>query len=228
MFVGQIARDSMLYAAMVAPLLAACFFRFGVPYAETLLCDLFGRASVLFGYYLLFDLFLAALTPYLFCFASAMVMLTELDENMAAYMAVTPVGKRGYIVSRLLLPALIAFAVSVLLVRLFALTPWSVPELLCTCLMTSLLSAVVALLLVAFAHNRVEGMALAKIAGLLMLGLPVPFFMFSRIQYLFFALPSFWIAKYRLEGEWQFALPAAASVVLWIWGLAGRFERRLA
>lgn len=228
MFMRQIARDSMLYAVMAAPLLAACFFRFAVPYAEALLCDLLGRASILSGYYLLFDLFLATLTPYMFCFASAMVMLTELDENMAAYMAVTPVGKKGYVSSRLLFPAVIAFAVSVLLVRFFALTCWSVLNLVLTCVLTSLLSVVVALLLVSFAHNRVEGMALAKLAGLLMLGLPVPFFVFSGIQYLFFALPSFWIAKYRLEGGLWLSLPAAASALLWIWALAGRFERMLA
>jgi fluoroquinolone transport system permease protein len=100
----------MLYAVCIAPLLAAFLFRFGIPYIETLLCNYFGKPAIISDYYLLFDLFLAVMTPYMFCFVSSMVILTEYDENMASYMAVTPVGKGGYIISRLLFPAVFPFS----------------------------------------------------------------------------------------------------------------------
>jgi fluoroquinolone transport system permease protein len=73
-------------------------------------------------------------------------------------------------------------------------------------MLTSLLSVAVAMLIVSFSHNRVEGMALAKLSGIMMLGLPVPFFLFSGAQYLFAPLPSFWIAKICLS-ENAFFLP---------------------
>lgn len=226
-FIRQIARDSMLYAVCIAPLLAAGFFWYGVPYLEGLLCGYFGQASILAGYYLLFDLFLAVLTPYMFCFASSMVILTEYDENMASYLAVTPVGRRGYLLSRLVFPAVISFFISGILLRLFALTVWTLPMLLTVCLLSSLLSIAVTLLLVSFSHNRVEGMALAKLSGILMIGLPVPFFLTSNIQHLFSLLPSFWIAKLSLEIRYLYLLPALLTSGLWIWVLFGRFEKKL-
>ncbi len=67
----------MLWAVCLAPLLAAVFFRFGIPYAEQLLCDYFHRQVILAPFYLLFDLLISLITPFMFCYASAMVMLTE-------------------------------------------------------------------------------------------------------------------------------------------------------
>ncbi len=217
----------MLYAVCAAPLLAALFFRFGIPLFETFLCGYFSKSSILSGYYLLFDLFLGVLAPFMFCFASSMVILTERDENMTSYMAVTPVGKKGYIVSRLLFPATISFFTSVILMLCFSLTRWSVLMLLLTCLLTSILSIAVSLLLVSFAHNRVEGMAISKLSGIVMLGLPVPFFLFSNVQYLFSVLPSFWIAKLCKEDQPWFFVPAFLTSLAWISLLYRRFEKKL-
>jgi len=227
MFMRQISKDSMLYAVCIAPLLAACFFRFGIPSIEILLCRYFKGTSILTDYYLLFDLFLAVLTPFLFCFASSMIILTEYDENISAYLAVTPVGKRGYLSSRLLFPAALSFFASAILLRLFSLTAWSLLMLLTVCLLTSILSVAVSLLLVSFSHNRVEGMAISKLSGLIMLGLPIPFFLFSGIQYLFSVLPSFWIAKLCLEHQYFYLIPALLTSFLWIFFLYGQFEKKL-
>ncbi|MHB8126552.1 MAG: ABC transporter permease [Desulfitobacteriaceae bacterium] len=228
MFIRQIAKDSMLYAVCIAPLLAASFFRFGIPYLESLLCGYFERPFILSGYYLLFDLYLAVLTPFMFGFASSMVILTEYDENIVSYMAVTPVGKKGYIVSRLVFPALISFLVSVILMSFFSLTKWPLLMKLITCMLTSSLSIPVSLLIVSFSHNRVEGMALAKLSGIILLGLPVPFFLFSGVQYLFSILPSFWIAKFCREDNLLFLIPALLTLFGWLWFMYGRFEKKLA
>ncbi len=225
-FIRQISSDSMLYAVCAAPILAAFFFRFGIPYLEALLCGYFNESTILAGYYLLFDLFLVMLTPFMFCFASSMVMLTEYDENMASYLAVTPVGKKGYIVSRLVLPATISYFASVIILHFFSLTRWSLLMLLTVSMLTCLLSIAVSLLLVSFSHNRVEGMAVSKLSGIIMLGLPVPFFLFSEVQYLFSILPSFWIAKLCMEKDLIFLIPALLTSLLWIWPLYKRFEKK--
>ena len=228
MFIRQIIKDSMLAAVCIAPVLTALFFRFVIPFFEKILCGYYQKEAILSGYYLLFDLFLSLITPYMFCFASAMVMLTEYDENMAGYLAVTPVGKRGYVASRLLFPAIISILFSVLLMHWFSLTDWTWGMVLTTCILTSLLSVAVALLLFSFSHNRVEGMAMAKLSGLLMLGLPVPFFMLSKAQYLFAPLPSFWIAKLVTGQNALFLLPAIVSALLWLGLLYRRFLQKIA
>lgn len=226
-FMYQITRDNMLWAVCIAPLLVAVFFRWGIPHLETLLCVHFQQQTVLSEYYLLFDLFLSLITPYLFCFAAAMVMLTEYDENITSYMAITPIGKKGYVLSRLLLPAVISFFASMLLMHFFTLTVWPLWVVTITCLLTSLLSVVIALLIFTFSHNRVEGMAVAKLSGLVMLGLPVPFFLSSGLQYLFSPLPSFWIAKFSVERDILLLLPAILFSLLWVRLLYRKFEQKL-
>ncbi len=228
MFVRQILKDSMLAAVCSAAVLAAFFIRFGVPAIERVLCGYFEKEVILADYYLLFDLLLALVTPYMFCFASAMMMLTEYDENIASYLAVTPVGKKGYMLSRLALPASIAFAASVILLWEFSLTTWPIGMIPLVCLLTCLSSVAVSLFLFAFSHNRVEGMAMGKLSGLLMLGLPVPFFLSSDVQYLFSPLPSFWITKLCMARNAIFLLPALLSSLIWIWLLYRKFSRKIA
>lgn len=228
MFVRQIFKDSMLTAVCAATILTAFFIRFGIPAVEGVLCGYFQKAAILADYYLLFDLLLALITPYMLCFASAMMMLAEYDENTASYLAVTPVGKRGYILSRLAFPAVTAFIVSIALMHWFSLTVWPLGMVLLTCMLTCLVSVAVALLLFAFSHNRVEGMAMAKLSGLLMLGLFVPFFVSSDVQYLFSLLPSFWIAKLCMEQNAIFLFPALASLLIWISLLYRKFDRKIA
>lgn len=227
MFIRQISRDSMLYAVCIAPLLAALFFRFGIPYIEALLCSYFSLPTILADYYLLFDLFMAILTPFLFCFASSMVILTESDETISGYLAVTPVGKKGYLISRFVFPALISFFVSVIVLTLFSLTAWTLSLMLATCFLASVFSIVLSLLVVSFSHNRVEGMAVSKLSGIMMFGLLVPFFIFSDIQYLFSVLPSFWIAKLCYGEDYLSILPALLTSFLWIAILYRRFEKKL-
>jgi fluoroquinolone transport system permease protein len=96
-----------------------------------------------------------------------------------------------------------------------------------TCLLTCFVSIVVSLLLVSFSHNRVEGMAVAKLSGLVMLGLLVPFFIMSGAQYLFSPLPSLWIARLCMEHNYFFALPAVLTSAIWLWLLYGKFNQKL-
>lgn len=227
-FIRQIFKDIMLIAICGAVVITAVFIRFGIPIIENILSGYFGKQTILRDYYLLFDLLLALITPYMLCFSSAMMMLTEFDENMTGYLAVTPVTKKGYILSRLVFPVIIAFIVSVILIRWFSLTVWPISMILLVSLMTCTASITVALLLFSFSHNRVEGMAVGKLSGLLMLGLPVPFFLISNVQYLFSPLPSFWITKLCMTQNMIFLLHAFISSLIWIWILCRKFSRKIA
>lgn len=227
LFIRQITRDKMLWAVCLAPLITALLFRFGIPYLETLLCNYFHRDKILTDYYLLFDLMLCLMPSYMLCFASAMVMLTERDENMAEYMSVTPVGKRGYVISRLILPSAISVPFSILLTLFFSLTILNLPLIMVISLLMSLSSVAIALFIFSFSRNRVEGMAMAKLSGLMFLGRVMPFFVFSDVQYLIAFLPSFWIAKVCMEGNSLLLLPALLVSFAWIGLLSYRFIRKL-
>ncbi|MFA9380796.1 MAG: hypothetical protein ACERKO_07010 [Acetanaerobacterium sp.] len=227
MFIRQILSDNMLWAVCVAPLLTACMFRFGVVYLERVLCEYYQVQAVLSPYYLLFDLFVCVITSYMFCFASAMVMLEEYDDNMISCLAVTPVGKRGYILSRLALPAVISFFASIVLMLVFSLTVWPILLLLVMCALCAALSVCVSMLVFSFSHNRVEGMAMAKLTGIFLIGFYVPFFLPSGVQYLFAPLPSFWLAKLVAGNNYIFLPPAIACLICWIWLLYKRFNKKI-
>lgn len=85
-----------------------------------------------------------------------------------------------------------------------------------------------ALLLFSLSHNRVEGMALGKLSGLFLLGLPVPFFLHSGVQFLFSPLPSFWMAKLLIDADFVYLLPVLLTALAWLWLLYRKFERKLA
>lgn len=226
-FIREITQDYMLIGVLVAPPLIGLAFRFGVPFAEELLTAHFSRDGVISPYYLLFDLFLCLVTPYFFLFASVLVMLSEYDENMVNYLAVTPLGRGGYIVSRLVLPAALSFPVSVLLVKVFALTEWPSLLLPTACLLSSVMSVATAMLLFSFSNNRVEGLALGKMANIYSLGLLVPFFIDSKVQYFFAPLPSLWLAKMCKQNDYSF-FPAALLISLaWIWLMYRKFQQKL-
>ncbi len=99
--------------------------------------------------------------------------------------------------------------------------------LLLTVSLTCLLSVIISLLIISYSHNRVEGMAMAKLSGVIFLGLPVPFFMSSDIQYLFSFLPSFWIGKLCLKENYLFVIPALMTSFLMMWAFYKRFEKKL-
>lgn len=226
-FIKQIANDNMLIVVSVTPILAALFFKFAVPYIENLLCGYFNTQAVLADYYLLFDLLLCLLTPFMFCFVSAMVMLTEYDENMSVYMTVTPLGKKGYIVSRLIIPAIISMFLSMIIVACFCLTHWTFYGLFTISALSSIFSVVIALLIFSISHNRVEGMAMSKIAGIAIIGLPVPFFLTNGVQYLFAFLPSFWIAKISVNNNYIFIFSALITLAFWLILLYRKFVKKL-
>lgn len=199
MFIRQIFSDSMLAAACAAPFLAGTTFRFGIPALEKLIEKYIGIPDSITPYYLLVNLFLGILAPFMLCFASSMVILEERDQGVGPYMMVTPVGKFGYIISRLLIPAGISAGVSVLVLLLFGISGLSFPLLLCVAFGMSLISVLLSLLITSFSRNRVEGMAIAKLSGIIFSGLAVPFFVKPPYTYLAAPLPTYWIAEFTLR-----------------------------
>jgi fluoroquinolone transport system permease protein len=67
------------------------------------------------------------------------------------------------------------------------------------------------------------GMALIKLCGILLVGIPVVYFVTSPIQYLFSPLPSFWMAKISLTGNYLFIFPTVITSSIIIMGLYKRF-----
>jgi len=226
-YINQIFKDAMLVLLCIAPILCGLFFKYGIPFLQSMLAKHLGLSDILSPYYFLFDLMLAIMTPLLYCFASAYLILGEIDEGVSKYMAVTPLGKKGYLISRLGFPTCISFVVTIVALSVFSLTQMTVGLKIGIAFLSALMGFIEALLIVSISSNRVEGMAVSKLSGLLILGIPAPFFIIGRTQYLLFVLPSFWASKYAIEENPIFMAVCLIISTVWIVILYKRFRKKI-
>lgn len=219
-------RDMMLFVASLTPIFTGLLFRFAIPLLEAALTDCFHIPAVISPYYALIDIYYAMLSPTMFCFVSAMVSLEEADEKTAAYLFVTPLGKTGYLVSRLGVPAAAAFLVTVILLPVFKLTTLSPIAIVLLAAAGTLQGVIISLLIITFSSNKLEGMAVTKLSALMIFGAAIPFFIKQNIQYVISPLPSFWIGKAACENKLLYILPAFALSALWICFLLKQYLRK--
>ena len=86
-------KDMMLFAACCSPVLIGIIFKFGIPAAEEILNRYIDFPLI--RYYEIFDVLFALLTPLMFCFTASMIILEELDDNIAKYLLITPLNRRS-------------------------------------------------------------------------------------------------------------------------------------
>ena len=224
----ETAGDAMLFVVCFAPFLCGIVMKCGLPFIENLLTKYFGKPEIITPYYLLFDLMMAFLSAMLFCFVGAMVVLGEMDNNISRYLCVTPLGQRGYFISRFAIPCVLAMIVTGIVLTTFSLTPHSVFSTVIISVLASIIGMLIAFIIVALANNKVEGMAVSKLSGMLLFGAVAPFFVKGDMQYVFGLLPSFWLAKYVMTDGAIYIGITFCNTVLWIWFLYGKYKKKIA
>jgi fluoroquinolone transport system permease protein len=189
----NIGRDPLLIFSSAAPLLLLAVMRFGVPLTAVLLQNYL--SFNLKEYYVLIALFLSLLPSMLWGFMTAFLSLDEHDSRISSYLFITPLRKSGYLCYRLSFPLLFSCFFTVLLLAFNGLIFFSVVQVLFYAGFSSLLGLFFFLTMVTFAHNKVEGLALGKALGVVLLGpvagylLPVP------LKYIGGIFPAFWSSE---------------------------------
>ena len=225
--VKQISRDLMLLMICIAPVLCGMLFKFAVPFIEHLLCSYFHQSEIIAPYYYVCDWLLAVLPGMMFAFVGGLVALGEIDDKIAGYMAVTPAGNAGYLMSRLGIPSLISMVVSIMVIMVFGISHMDAADIMVLSAGSSILGIITALLVIALSTNKVEGMAIGKLAGVVSVGMFVPIVFHAPGQYLAGVLPSFWIGKYLLEGHLINLFGFIVADLVWIYFLVKKYKRRV-
>lgn len=229
----NISRDSLLIYVLTLPWLIPVLFRLGVPPLAMWL-----ESSYNFNlqpYYPLILSFAVLLqVPLIFGIVFGFLLLDEKDDGILAAIQVTPLSMDGYLRYRLLLTGLL----SMLYVVVFLPATGTVPvvllvDLLPIVLLAGLLGIGATLFIAVVANNKVEGLALMKAMGMLMLGPLAAFFIEGGWQLLLGVVPSYWPAKaYWLvsagENAWLYILAGSVYLVLLIYLLLQRFRRKYA
>lgn len=227
----NISRDSLLIYVLTLPWLIPVVFRLGLPpLASWLERDFRFALEPLIPLILSFSI--ALQIPLIFGVVFGFLLLDEKDEGVLAAVQVTPLSLNGYLWHRLVLSGLMASAYVMLMLPATGLVSW---VLLLRLFPLALLSGVLGmwstLFIPVFAHNKVEGLALMKAMGLLMVGPLAAYFVEGPWQIMMGILPSYWLAKaYWLisagEQAWFYILAGAAYLALLIYLLFRRLWRK--
>lgn len=163
----------------------------------------------------------------MFCFVAAMVILEERDDHICHYLFVTGLGRMGYLLSRICIPALCAFTVTLILLPFFKLTALSAGAIFFLAVTGTLQGIIIALLVVTLSTNKLEGMAVTKLSTLLILGALILYFIQEKVQYILSILPSFWVGKAILEQNLRYMLLSVFMAAIWIFLLLKKFKVKI-
>lgn len=227
----SIGRDSLLLWVIPYPLVLGVLLRWLAPAAEAWLAR---RFALEIGPYLpLVGCFVLLAAPIMVGFVVGFLMLDERDEGALTALLVTPLTAGQYLLYRIGMPLLASVAIGLLVFPIvnFGAVPWGpvVPVV----AVAALEAPLFALFLVGFAENKVQGFALAKGLGGLLVAPAAIFFVEEPWQYLAGIAPTYWPVKafaVASSGESGYALCIAAGLAfhtLLILLLLLRFHRVL-
>lgn len=217
-----IRRDPLMVMLLGVPWLAGALLGLGVPALAPLV-----RSALhvdITPYYRLVDMLLLMLTPAIAGMLPGFLMLDERDEGVGVYYAVTPLGGAGYYTSRLILPVAYSIIITPILMALFSLSSPALWRVLCIALIGGVFASANALLLMAFAGNKVEGLAVAKILNIVMLPIFIPFFTDSPWGMIAGIFPAYWLGALLTGSAWML-LPGLIVSSVWLWALYRRTQR---
>ena len=193
-----ILRDSTLVLALFGPIgiMTLLFF---LPSIERLVLE--KLAFDLTSYRLFITGFLSLVPGMLFGMIYGFIILDERDENIIQSISVTPLRTQGYLSYKLQMPMLLSAGFFLLLIYSTLLIEINPVHGMGIAMMVALEAAISTLFLVAYADNKVEGLAFSKLLGIMFLGFPAVLLWESSWHWISAWMPSFWIGKAFLHSS---------------------------
>ncbi len=212
---------ALMAAGILIVLMAA--YIWGVP----LLLNIIDDYKVNFEFAPLIIISFLCIIPLLTGFYSAFIVLEELDNKVEAYFYITPLGKGGYLFTRIIIQSFYALILNLLFFIVIDTSFYTRIELLYIILGMALEEVIICLIILNFASNRVEGMAVGKISGLYLAIMFMPFILQENMAKAFVFFPSFWLGMMSIKKDFiTFAICCCVSTV-WILVLYKRFIKKL-
>jgi fluoroquinolone transport system permease protein len=223
-----IARDSMLRWLVAMPILLALLLRWGVPaVAERLMRE---YSFDLLPYSPLIVSILVVVNPMVAGSVIGFLLLDQRDDRTLSALQVTPLTLGGYLAYRMAAPVLVSVAMNMIALPLTGLVRIGPLPLLLVGLAAAPLAPGFALLLAAFANNKVQGFAIMKAAGIVNWPPVIAWFLPTVWQWAMGVVPTYWPVKlfWMLEagegGWWGYLLVGIAYQILVVGLLLKRFD----
>lgn len=178
-------RDRILVVMFFVPVLLVLFVRIAIPFLAEMFPGFAGHSSVLIKAG-------AVQTAIMYGFVTSFLFLDEKDEQLIPVIRTLPVSVGFIVMYRLLFATIFSAFGAFLMITCGGLKPPGIGYTLMLSLLYGLTAPLIALVLGAFARNKVEGMAIFKATDLILL-LPLTAFLLSDgWHYIFAPVPVFW------------------------------------
>jgi fluoroquinolone transport system permease protein len=227
----NVRRDSFLAWIVFLPILLALILRWGVPPLTTRLQEQFGFDLTPY-YPVILSYFFVMTLPTVFGAVIGFLLLDERDDATLIALQVTPMTMNHYLVYRIAVPMTLTTLLMFVVFPLANLGSLGFLPLLFASLTAAPLAPLWAMLLAAFAENKVQGFALMKGSGFVLLVVPLfAYFVTSGWHWAFGLLPTFWPMKvyWVLEAGgsnvWVYVLVALAYQFTLLAFLMRRFNK---
>ncbi len=223
-----IGRDPMLVMSFIAPILITIVAVFGIPQLSRLSMLWFNFP--LDEYISFINLFFLPLTAMLFGMIYGFMLLDERDGGLISYLAITPLGKAGYLKNRMLVPIAYSFLFLMFFIYVTGLdAQMNFVQNIVLSLIVASEAPMILLFLAAYAGNKVEGIALSKGFGILLISMIPGYFLDSNWIWVLAVSPLWWVerALFHTEHSWWYLAGAAVVHALYIVLLFRKFDKRL-
>jgi fluoroquinolone transport system permease protein len=188
----QILRDPIMAVLTFAPLLLIIAFKlmvlYLVPYIQTLI--VFDVLPYLV-YVLVFAVLMCGATLGI---VTGFMMIDDRDGKIAELMSVTPLGRSGYLINRLLFAAVLSVFYSILGYYVLNIVELPIITILFVSLLSSIYSIIIGLLIFTFADDKVKGLTFAKAINSLSLFAFTDLFALKWLTVLSWFFPPYWIS----------------------------------
>lgn len=188
-----IRRDSMFFMSILAPFIITILAKIGIPIISNFLMEKY--MFNLKDYYVLILSFIIIIIPYILGMVYGLLLLDEKDENVLLYIEVTPLSKNGYIFYKMLSPVILSIILLVFALPFIGIKEVDIFKIIPVITMSAFESPLLAMFIVSFAANKIEGLAYCKGVGIIML---IPFLVYffpAKWSILLAIFPTYWATE---------------------------------
>jgi len=195
----QIYRDQMLFFLCLSPFLISILIRIAVPIINDLLLKHLNFSIE--PYYLIADAAVITLGPMMISIMTGLLMLDERDDGICQYYSVTPAGGKAYLLIRFSLPFFYSLLSALILIPFTSMGGLPYVWMIAPAVSSSYNGILMGMLLVSIASNKVEGLAVSKLLGIMIFGIPMAWFADSFLKIAGFLLPTYWVMDMLIQAK---------------------------
>lgn len=182
-------RDSLTAFMMIYPILFGVIGRYVLPWAE----ENSGFSLDLYGDFALAALVL--LTPMIYGAVMGFSILDDRDDGVLTAIRVTPLTVAGFLSFRVILVMFFTFIASLYVILFSNFGPLTLGEALMISGVNALGAPISGFLINAFANNKIEGFAIMKGTGMVVVFPVIGLIFTDAKEFIFAFVPGFWPAK---------------------------------